>query len=34
MKYQPPVLIEIGSFEEVTLGSKNEDTADESSHRW
>ncbi|SEN48697.1 lasso RiPP family leader peptide-containing protein [Lihuaxuella thermophila] len=34
MEYQVPELIEIGSFEEMTLGSKYSDTADESSYRW
>ncbi|MDQ0418149.1 hypothetical protein J2Z48_002338 [Croceifilum oryzae] len=34
MEYQAPELIEIGSFEDMTLGSKNTDTADENSHRW
>lgn len=32
--YQAPVLIEVGSFEELTLGSKYNDTADENSYRW
>lgn len=34
MEYQAPVLIEIGSFEEMTLGSKFDDTADKRAHRY
>ncbi|TCP66447.1 lasso RiPP family leader peptide-containing protein [Baia soyae] len=34
MEYQTPELVEIGSFEEMTLGTKLNDTADENSHRW
>lgn len=32
--YQAPKMVKIGSFQQVTLGGKREDTADESSHRW
>jgi hypothetical protein len=33
-KYQAPEIIEIGSFEEMTLGSKYDDTADKNAHRY
>jgi hypothetical protein len=33
-KYQTPEIIEIGSFEEMTLGSKYNDTADKNAHRY
>jgi hypothetical protein len=33
MEYQAPELIEIGSFEEMTLGSKFTDTADENAYQ-
>ncbi|MXQ55282.1 MULTISPECIES: lasso RiPP family leader peptide-containing protein [Shimazuella] len=32
--YQAPELIEIGTFEEMTLGSKYDDTADKNAHRY
>lgn len=33
MEYQAPELIEIGFFEEMTLGTKYTDTADENSYQ-
>ncbi|RAL25711.1 lasso RiPP family leader peptide-containing protein [Thermoflavimicrobium daqui] len=32
MEYQAPELIEVGSFEDLTLGGKKNDTADLNSH--
>ncbi|WP_211227722.1 lasso RiPP family leader peptide-containing protein [Shimazuella kribbensis] len=33
MEYQAPELIEIGSFEEMTLGPKFSDTADANAYQ-
>ncbi|MDQ0416594.1 hypothetical protein J2Z48_000761 [Croceifilum oryzae] len=33
MEYQAPEVIEIGSFEEMTLGRKYADTADENAYQ-